>query len=130
MNVECPSGLKGAIRKLKVREENFLADRKKLRSGVAINGVLGGVWEQTENPGPYALEDGADPDWGKVLVGDQLFAVVQMRIKTYGEIFPFRTQCGNANCGATFEWEIDLTKIPVRKLNDESKAIFQNGNKH
>lgn len=129
MNVECPSGLKGVIRKLKVKEENFLADRKKLRGGVAINEVLGGIWQQTDSPGPYVLENGADPNWAKVLVGDQLFTVVQMRIATYGKDFPFRTQCSNDNCGASFDWEIDLAEIPVRKLSDESKAIFKNGNR-
>lgn len=127
MNVECPSGLKGAIRKLKVREENLLANRKKLRNGVAINEALGGVWIQTDDPGPYQIEDGKALDWSKVLVGDQLFAMIQMRIATYGREFVFRTQCGR--CGKPFDWEIDLAEIPVQKLSPESEAIFKNGNR-
>lgn len=128
MNVECPSGLKGVIRKLKVREENALADRKKLRSGAAVNEALAGVWLSTDDPGPYALKSGANPNWNKILVGDQLFAMIQMRIKTYGKDFVFRTQCHMA-CGAPFEWEIDLETLPVQKLSEESKANFQNGNR-
>lgn len=130
MQVECPSGLRGTIRKLKVREENLLADRKKLRSGAAINEALGGVWQSTDDPGPYALEQGVNPNWNDVLVGDQLYAMIQMRIATYGKDFAFRTQCTNLGCGSPFEWEIDLEKIPVQRLSEKSKVIFQGGNRY
>ena len=129
MLVSCPSGLTGEIRKLKVLEENLLADRKKLRNGSAIAGALAGIWQRTESPGPYTPKPDGGIDWGQTLVGDHLYATISMRIATYGPSFTFRTQCTNMSCRAPFDWEIDLKKIPVQKLSDESLALFTNGNR-
>lgn len=125
--VTCPSGLSGEIRKLKVREENFLVNAKKARSGTAIIEVLSGVWIQTTDPGPYKFD--GNPNWSKVLLGDQMHAIIQMRIATFGSTFVFPTQCGHPLCRAPFEWEVDLSKLPVQPLSEPSRRIFLDDNR-
>lgn len=126
--ITCPSGLAGEIRKLKVKEENLLADTRKVRSGKALAETLAGVWLQTTNPGPYKIQDGGSPDWRRVLMGDHFYAMLQMRIATYGSTYVFKTQCVNGFCRAPFEWEIDLNDLPVKNLSAESRDKFLNGN--
>lgn len=35
----------------------------------------------------------------------------------------------NDDCRARIDWEVDLTKLPVRKLSEESRAAFVSGNR-
>lgn len=127
--ITCPSGLAGEIRKLKVKEENYLADSRKMRAGGGLNRVLASVWTQTHEAGPYSFPNGGRPDWSRVLMGDNYYAMMQMRIATYGPMFEFRTQCRSEFCRSGFEWEVDLTKLEVQQLSDESKQIYMNSNR-
>ena len=43
--------------------------------------------------------------------------------------YAFGVSCRNDNCRARIDWEIDLTKLPVRKLSEESRAAFVGGNR-
>jgi len=129
MQITCPSGLAGEIRKLKVKEENLLADVKKMRSGVGLNDVLRSIWTATHDSGPYKLDDGEPPDFNKVLMGDHFYATVYMRVASIGPEYAFKTQCTNQFCRQPFEWELDLTKLPVQKLSDESRKIFTTDNR-
>jgi hypothetical protein len=52
-----------------------------------------------------------------------------VRALTYGPEYAFGVSCLHSNCRARIEWEIDLTKLPVRKLSDESRAAFVDGNR-
>ncbi len=126
MLITCPSGLSGEIRKYKVREENMLADAKKARSGNVLTDVLSSIWTKTVDPGPYELVDGK-VDWSKVLMGDHLFTTVQMRMMTKGSVYLFRPQC--SACRHKFDWEVELGKLPVQRLSDESSRIFTSGNR-
>jgi hypothetical protein len=127
--ITCPSGLSGRVRGMKVREERILADRKLARSGGQIDELLGSCWEETLDAGPYTLADGGKPDWGKVLQGDRFFALLMVRVLTYGPEYAFGVGCRNDACRARIEWEIDLTKLPFRALCEESRAAFVGGNR-
>lgn len=132
--VICPSGLSGEIRKLKVREENILANTRAMRGGAGLNKVLANIWLKTNDIGPYDGQPhiaGEDHriEWSRVLQGDHFYAVMQMRIATYGPMFAFRQQCTSEVCRERFEWEVDLTKLEVKKLSDESREIFVRDNK-
>ena len=126
--ITCPSGLSGRVRGMKVREERVLADRKLARSGGQMDELLSACWEETLTPGPYALGD-QPLDWGRVLQGDRFFALLMVRALTYGPEYAFALQCRSDACRARFEWELDLTKLPVRPLPDESRAAFVGGNR-
>ncbi len=125
--IVCPSGLTGCIRGMKVREERILADRKLAKTGGQVEQILRACWEQTADPGPYDF--GEHVDWGKVLQGDRFFALIQIRILSYGPEYAFAVGCENRNCRARIEWELNLDELPVRPLSDESRAAFLAGNR-
>jgi len=127
--ITCPSGLSGVIRKLKVKEENILSDTRQARNGSGLNKVLASIWEETTAVGPYPIPDGGRPNWSRVLVGDHFYAVMQMRIATYGKDFAFRQQCVNPLCKQQFEWEVPLDKLELKKLSEESERIYKDGNR-
>jgi len=45
--INCPSGLSGRIRGMKVREERTLSDRKLAKSGGQVDKLLAVCWEET-----------------------------------------------------------------------------------
>jgi hypothetical protein len=126
--ITCPSGLAGRVRGMKVREERVLADRKLAKSGGQVEELLRACWEETLEAGPYSFSDGK-ADWGKVLQGDRFFALLMIRVLTYGPEYAFAVQCQNPGCRARIEWELDLTSLPVRALSDDSRAAFVAGNR-
>ncbi len=111
---------------MKVREERILADRKLARSGGQLEELLGSCWEVTVEAGPYSFGD-KSIDWSAVLQGDRFFALLMIRALTYGPQYAFGVSC--RSCRARIEWEIDLTKLPVRQLSAESRASFIAGNR-
>ena len=126
--VTCPSGLVGRIRGMKAREERILADRKLVRSGAQLEQILAACWEETLDVGPYDFGD-QPTDWGKVLQGDRFFAMLQIRVLSYGPEYAFSVPCENRGCRARIEWELDLRELPVKKLSDESRAAFLASNR-
>lgn len=127
--ITCPSGLTGRIRGMKVREERIITDRKLAKSGGQMDHLLAACWEETHEPGPYALAEGGKLDFGKVLQGDRFFALLQVRILTYGPEYAFAVNCRNMGCRGRIEWELDLNDLKVRQLSDESRAAFSSGNR-
>lgn len=132
MEIVCPSGLSGKIRKLKGAEANVLSDREAVKKGEVYNKILAQCWEETLDPGVYdaqiAPAGTATPQWDKVLVCDRFYALTCIRIATYGSEFLFPAQCPVSLCGARFEWGIDLSKdLPVLDLPDESREAIRNG---
>ncbi|MBK7537568.1 MAG: hypothetical protein IPI49_19790 [Myxococcales bacterium] len=127
--ITCPSGLTGRVRGMKVREERILADRKLAKEGGQLDELLAACWEETLDPGPYVLGDGGRLDWGQVLQGDRFFALLMIRVQTYGPMYEFTVDCANSGCRARIPWELDLTKLPVRPLSGESRVAFVTGNR-
>ena len=124
--VTCPSGLLGRVRGMKVREERVLADRRVAKAGTQLEELLAACWEATVEPGPYDF--GVGPvEWSSVLQGDRFFALLNIRALTYGPEYGFAVSC--RSCRARIEWEVDLTKLPVRPLSSESRAAFMAGNR-
>jgi len=126
--ITCPSGLTGKIRGMKVREERILADRQLAKGGGQVDALLSACWEDTVDPGPYSLSDGP-LDWSKVLQGDRFFALLQVRIATYGPTYAFSVPCQRDACRAKIDWEIDLSELPVKALSDASRTAFAAGNR-
>ena len=126
--ITCPSGLTGRIRGMKASEERILADRKLAKSGSQLEQILAACWEETVDAGPYDF--GAQSiDWGKVLQGDRFFAMLQVRVLSYGPDYAFSVSCENRGCRARIDWELDLRELPVKPLSDESRTAFLNGNR-
>lgn len=132
MEIVCPSGLAGEVRKLKGSEANILSDRKAAKKGETFDKILDSCWTATGDAGPYeamGVSTGAGRvPWPKILVCDRFYALTCIRIATYGPAFIFPTQCKAAQCGARFEWEIDLAKdLPVLDLPEDSREAIATG---
>jgi len=125
-NVACPSGLTGSVRGMRVREERVLSDRKLAKAGSQLDELLTSCWEATVEAAPYDFGDKLI-DWGSVLQGDRFFTLLNIRALTYGADYGFSVSC--RDCRARIEWEVDLTKLPVRPLSPESRAAFMAGNR-
>lgn len=126
--ITCPSGLTGVIKGLKGKSMRLLGDKQAMRSGLFLDKILSACWEQTSDPGPYHFE-GSKPDWSKVLIGDRVYALIQIRNRTWGSNFPFKIQCTNAGCRQRFDHTLDLNELPVKPIADEDKAAFSDGNR-
>jgi hypothetical protein len=124
--ITCPSGLTGKVRGLRVREERILADRQLAKSGEQTDALLKACWVETVDAGLYGTQDEALP-WSAILTGDRFYALLQVRIATYGPAYAFSIPC--QSCRAKVDWEIDLAQLPVKGLPDESRAAFANGNR-
>lgn len=124
--VRCPTGLAGCVRGMKVREERVLADRKLAKAGAQLEELLAACWETAVDSGPYDFGD-KPIDWGSVLQGDRFFTLLCIRAQTYGPEYEFSVSC--RSCHTRIEWEVDLTKLPVRPLSPESRAAFIAGNR-
>lgn len=90
------------VRKLKVKEQSLLLDRKRMRDGSAFNEVLQSC----------ILTPGYDVK--ELLIGDRLALMIHLRGITYGWDFTFKVTC---DCGESFLWEEDLAKLPVKYLD-------------
>lgn len=108
----------------------MLAGTTGARAGSTFDEVLRGVWTTTTDPGPYQPRaDGGGIDWSKVLLADRFYALVQLRVSTYGPEYAFKYQCHVRSCRERFDWEIDLNKLPFKRVPAESIANFRAGNR-
>lgn len=133
MNVTCPSGLSGEIRKLKGREANNLADRRLARKGETYDYILRGCWIGTDDAGPYehiGVHSGeSNIPWGRILVCDRFYILAAIRVATYGSEYSFKCRCGEdgSGCGEKFEWTVDIARdLDVYDLPDESRIKIAN----
>ena len=126
--IVCPSGLAGSLRGMKVREERVLSDRALAKGGGQLDALLAACWERLDDAGPYLFDD-SRVDWLRVLQGDRFYALLQLRILTYGADYAFQVTCQEAACRAPIAWEIDLRELPVRALSPESREAFTAGNR-
>src|SRR5688572_173801 len=93
----CPSGLRGTIRGIMVTDERILADEALAKNGRQLDELLKACWLETLDPGPYHF-DGSQVEWDKVLRGDRLYALLQIRALTYGADYAFSVRCRNDTC--------------------------------
>ncbi len=125
-NIICPSGLAGNIRGLRVKDQDLLSDRRKIRQGGVMDLLLASCWLETTDPGPYKFE-GA-PEFLKVLQGDRMHIAMQLRKITYGNGFMVTLSCPSTECsGKKFDMELPLDEFPVKPYPEESIARWQEG---
>jgi len=126
-----PSGMVYRIRPMKVKEQNALADRAKMRSGVALSQILDACLLGVDDPGVYAgwgIEDGARLNPLKLLQGDRFHMLVNLRKisvkdgKNY-EIPATCTECGEKDQSNA----VDLDALTVQELPKASRAILESG---
>jgi len=126
--ITCPTGLQVDLREMLVREERILSDRALARDNRTMETLLSVCTVGCVDPGPYEFPGDA-VDWGRVLQGDRFYALMQLRIITFGPTFTFQHVCTQRNCRERFDWEFSLTELAVRKLSKEGLDLFRAGNR-
>lgn len=131
MIVKCPSGLAGSVRKLKGSEVDILSDRAAAKKGETFDKLLAACWEKTSNQGPYGFDLEGSVPWSKILVCDRMYALIAIRVATFGAGYIFPVQCTGRACGEKFEWEINLTKdLTIYDLPAETLEKIKAGDNH
>jgi hypothetical protein len=121
--ITCPSGLRGVLREMKVKDEQLFTDRKLVRTGRAVGALLEACWEQTTDFGPYS--DEGQFDWDQVASVDRTYAVVQLRMLSYGEKYEFNVTC--SACREPFSWEVNLNDLAVAPVSKQGIAHLKDG---
>jgi hypothetical protein len=88
--------MRGLIRALKVPEERKYKNAQAIKSNRAIQQFISLGWESIVDPGPYSFSDGKII-WDKVLIGDALFLLMQVRAMTYTHEYPIVFPCQACN---------------------------------
>ena len=119
--VTCPSGLRGRIRGMKVKDEQLFANRKLTRSGRVLSELLKSCWVETLDSGPYTFEDDTRIHWDTILSSDRTYLLLQIRVATYGKDYEFKVVCDS--CDRKYGWGVDLLKdietVPVPQIGIE-----------
>lgn len=115
MEITCPSGLRGIIRGMKVRELGDMSDSKLIRSGKIIDKLVSTCWEKTTNSGPYAHTTDNLP-WESMLQGDRAWAFLALRMATFGTEYAFEHTCSNEMCKTKYECVVKLDTLKQKAL--------------
>jgi hypothetical protein len=127
LEITCPSGLTGSVRGLTVAEAEVLTDRRLVHEGLVPDKVLKTAWTATTNSGPYEIENDSPPDWEKALVCDRFFALMMVRVATYGPEYEFKLGC--MGCKESIQWAINLEELPIKDIPDASIETFKTSNR-
>lgn len=125
IEIDCPSGLQLRVRGLKGKEGKLLADKAAIRQGNVLDNMLTACTEEVLDPGPYETRSDGKLDWGKVLLGDRFYALMQVRMASFGPEYAFKVQCRDQACRERFEWDLNLNDLEVRRMNDEDRETFR-----
>jgi hypothetical protein len=137
--VECPSGLCGYVRGLKISELDDFANMETVRSRKIGDKVLGVCWTRTESVPPCYPElrekFESDPesfklDWKDVLVCDRFYTMTKIREAGGPNAFEYdaKFRCsGQSGCGEHFDRRVDLKQLPVFDLPEESADLLARG---
>lgn len=125
VEVLCPSGLKGVLRGMRVREEGLFGNKALMRQHQIIDKLLECCWEQTLDPGPYRLDGEGKLNWSMVAATDRVYAMLQLRILTYRADYTFRVTC--KTCDLVFPWTVELDALDVIDMAEEGIHNLQTG---
>jgi hypothetical protein len=118
LEITCPSGLRGILREMRVKDQELFANKTLVRNGTVTSKLLENCWENTLNPGPYKFD--GKPNWDKMLEADRLYAFIQLRIASLGDEYEFRVIC--SNCESHLNWQVKLSELNVTPVSDQGKA--------
>ncbi|MDI3548126.1 MAG: hypothetical protein PWR10_1778 [Halanaerobiales bacterium] len=103
-----PGRWEGQMREMTTGEEDMLLNRRSGRDTRTINKVL------------QACLVSPEVNVMDLLIGDRVFAMIQLRRLTYGDEYAFKVTC--PRCNNRFEWEENLGDLKVQYLQDPAWA--------
>lgn len=131
--VKLPSGLVLEMAQLRFAEESLMAKARnasKTQMEKVLQQVMGRCTVAVVDPGPYSdFKEGDKPDWNKMLQGDYIDAMLQLRKISYKEgasILIPSIKC--PSCREMFSWEINSDEdLRRQSLPAESAERFKTG---
>lgn len=130
--ITMPSGMTGSFRRLKLSDQDDLADAlrpdapKKLKDSVTEK-MLQECWISIDKPGPYAAKI-SQPHILPIkpmLSGDRMYYLLKLRNKSWGSVVTVKVRCA---CGERITQGIDLDELPVYPYPEETlKAYMEDG---
>ena len=128
LDIVCPSGLKGTVRQLTIREQKEFADDETVATGGLTLALVDKLWQETTELGFYAAGPGGKPKWGDVLQGDIAYIVLAIGVLTHGPKYEFKASC--THCGKSVPWSVDVwDQLPIYDLPPEICAAMAAGTK-
>lgn len=112
MEICCPSGLRGRIRGMRVKDEELFTQKRLVQTGRVVGHLLRACWEETLDLGPYGFE--GLPNWSRVISADRIYTLIQVRIASYGPDYEFRLKC--TNCDRVTGFSVDLSTLDCAKV--------------
>lgn len=123
IEVSCPSGLRLRMRGMKVKDEQLFANRKLAQSGRLISELLRVCFEEVLDMGPYSFD--GPPIWDQLLASDRTYALIQVRIASYGSDYEFRVTCDA--CRHVYGWGVDLDDLDVIPVSEQGIEHVRSG---
>lgn len=125
MLITCPSGLSFKARRWILNDHKILRDPKLLNSGRFLIEMISTVDQGVVECGPYnSFAVGKPAQWGKVVLGDILYALLQVRVATLAEL-DFGLSCGQ--CNAKVDLTVDLAQIKTTPMHEKAKQHLETG---
>lgn len=127
--ITMPSGMTGSFRRLKLSDQDDLADAlrpdapKKLKDAVTEK-MLQECWIRIDNPGPYAAKISV-PEILPVkdlLSGDRMYYLCKLRNKSWGSVVTVKVRCA---CGERITQSIDLDELPVHPYPEATLNAYR-----
>lgn len=113
---ELPLGGTIVLRGMTGHEEDMLTNRKLMKSGEIINKIMGNCMVELNG------EPGNEKRFMDLRSPDRLFALIEMRRLSYGDIVPMELNCVDRDCGGVTRVEYDLSYLPMKEATDEQKV--------
>ena len=102
------------VREMTGVEEDMMTDRKKVQSGLVINDLIANCCVLKHSASGKEMKLNSDQVLN-MLAGDRMFALIKIREVSHSPLYQFALKCG---CGKMNKFEIDLSKLPVTKLQN------------
>lgn len=110
-----PSGLRGIVRGLKLKELKLFGDRRGLKSGKVFEDIIEACWVETLDLGPAYRHLGKVGWPSTALQGDKAATLMAIRRATHGDMFDFSTPCTDRTCRETIKWGVNLAdELPMK----------------
>jgi len=120
-----PSGFSFEARKLSADELRQLSEANESNeSDGGLTRIINACWEDLVDPGPYQIASGARPNWDRILDGDVVVAIMQMRRATLGEVVQFNFECERCGRKQPSSMDVELSSFAVRTLPETTRAAL------
>ena len=116
---ELPSGIQIELKEMTGAEEELLTNQRLIRSGDAINQVLGNCFVRLGDDTEPSVNDMLD-----LLSGDRLYALVRLRQISLGDEVELELTCSNMACRMANYTSVNLEELKVTPYSEQREFDY------